>query len=90
MIWRPLNFAIIDEIDSILIDEARTPLIISEGREEPTEKYVYYSNIIKALHPCSGKKKVSKGLLNELVNDDNKEQEEDGDIILMKRRRLLL
>ncbi len=79
VIWRPLNFAIIDEIDSILIDEARTPLIISEGREEPTEKYVYYSNIIKALHPCSGKKKVSKGLLNELVNDDNKEQEEDGD-----------
>ena len=79
MIWRPLNFAIIDEIDSILIDEARTPLIISEGREEPTEKYVYYSNIIKALHPCSGKKKVSKGLLNELVNVDNKEQEEDGD-----------
>lgn len=79
VIWRPLNFAIIDEIDSILIDEARTPLIISEGREEPTEKYVYYSNIVKSLQPCSGKKKVSKGLLNELVNDDDKEQEEDGD-----------
>jgi len=79
VIWRPLNFAIIDEIDSILIDEARTPLIISEGREEPTEKYGYYANIVKALQPCSGKKKVSKGLLNELVNDDDKEQEEDGD-----------
>ena len=35
---RPLNYAIIDEIDSILIDEARTPLIISEAREEATDK----------------------------------------------------
>ncbi|MEF7455806.1 preprotein translocase subunit SecA [Pediococcus pentosaceus] len=35
MVQRPLNFALIDEVDSILIDEARTPLIIS-GRTEPT------------------------------------------------------
>ncbi len=79
LIWRPLNFAIVDEIDSILIDEARTPLIISEAREEPTEKYTYYANIVNALTPCSGKKKVSKWLLNELVNDEPKEQEEDWD-----------
>jgi preprotein translocase subunit SecA len=77
LIWRPLNFAIVDEIDSILIDEARTPLIISEAREEPTEKYTYYANIVNMLTPCSGKKKVSKGLLNELINDEPKEQEED-------------
>ncbi|MBQ2599809.1 hypothetical protein II582_00050 [bacterium] len=51
--WRPLNFAIIDEIDSILIDEARTPLIISEAREEPTEKYQYYAKIVQTLRPCS-------------------------------------
>ncbi|MBO4517059.1 hypothetical protein J5751_06640 [bacterium] len=50
---RPLNFAIIDEIDSILIDEARTPLIISEAREEPTEKYQYYAKIVQTLRPCS-------------------------------------
>ncbi len=79
LIWRPLNFAIVDEIDSILIDEARTPLIISEAREEPTEKYTYYANIVNALTPCSWKKKVSKWLLNELVNDEPAEQEEDGD-----------
>jgi preprotein translocase subunit SecA len=30
LVWRPLNYAIIDEVDSILIDEARTPLIISQ------------------------------------------------------------
>jgi len=79
LIWRPLNFAIVDEIDSILIDEARTPLIISEAREEPTEKYTYYANIVNMLTPCSGKKKVSKWLLNELINDEPKEQEEDWD-----------
>ena len=79
LIWRPLNFAIVDEIDSILIDEARTPLIISEAREEPTEKYTYYANIVNALTPCSWKKKVSKWLLNELVNDEPKDQEEDWD-----------
>ena len=79
LIRRPLNFAIVDEIDSILIDEARTPLIISEAREEPTEKYTYYANIVNALTPCSWKKKVSKWLLNELVNDWPKEQEEDWD-----------
>lgn len=78
--WRPLNFAIIDEIDSILIDEARTPLIISEAREEPTEKYQYYAKIVQTLRPCSWKKKVSKWLLYELMNDEEKGSDvEDGD-----------
>ena len=78
--WRPLNFAIVDEIDSILIDEARTPLIISQPREEPTEKYNYYAQVVNLLSPCSGKKKVSKGFIQEVLNDEyGKEQEEDGD-----------
>jgi len=77
---RPLNYAIIDEIDSILIDEARTPLIISEAREEATEKYQYYAKIVQTLTACSGKKKVSKWLLYELMNEDaKKESVEDGD-----------
>lgn len=38
-VQRPLNFAIVDEVDSILIDEARTPLIISGPTEDSTEKY---------------------------------------------------
>ena len=37
---RALNFAIVDEVDSILIDEARTPLIISGPAEESTELYL--------------------------------------------------
>lgn len=78
--WRPLNYAIVDEIDSILIDEARTPLIISQPREEPTEKYTYYSQVVNLLTPCSTKKKISKGFIQEVLNDQyGKEEEEDGD-----------
>ena len=39
---RPLNFAIVDEVDSILIDEARTPLIISGPGESASEKYTHH------------------------------------------------
>jgi preprotein translocase subunit SecA len=60
LVRRPLHYAIVDEIDSILIDEARTPLIISEPNAEATEKYLYYSQIAKGLIPCTDKKKVSK------------------------------
>ncbi len=49
MVQRPLNFAIVDEVDSILIDEARTPLIISGPSEVSTEKYVVINNIIPGL-----------------------------------------
>jgi len=77
---RPLNYAIVDEIDSILIDEARTPLIISEAREEATEKYQYYAKIVQTLTACSGKKQVSKWLLYELMNENAKVKSvEDGD-----------
>ncbi len=44
-----LFFAIIDEVDSILIDEARTPLIISMPDNEPTSKYMKFSALIKNL-----------------------------------------
>ncbi|MEQ1544202.1 preprotein translocase subunit SecA [Methyloglobulus sp.] len=48
-VQRSLNFAIIDEVDSILIDEARTPLIISGPTEESTEVYVKANAIIPHL-----------------------------------------
>jgi len=44
-----LSYAIIDEVDSILIDEARTPLIISAPAEESTNRYVRYSSLIPRL-----------------------------------------
>ena len=46
---RGLNFAIVDEVDSILIDEARTPLIISGQAEDHTEMYVRINGVIPAL-----------------------------------------
>ncbi|MBT3853702.1 hypothetical protein HOF65_07205 [bacterium] len=44
-----LFFAIIDEVDSILIDEARTPLIISMPDDEPTSKYTKFAALSKQL-----------------------------------------
>ena len=48
-VQRDLSFAIVDEVDSILIDEARTPLIISGPTEESTEIYIKANEIIPAL-----------------------------------------
>ncbi|MEW6042557.1 MAG: preprotein translocase subunit SecA, partial [Elusimicrobiota bacterium] len=45
-VLRPLNYAIVDEVDSILIDEARTPLIISGPAEESTEKYFVANRLV--------------------------------------------
>ncbi len=49
MVQRPLAFAIVDEVDSILIDEARTPLIISGKGQESSEKYVSANKFVKTL-----------------------------------------
>jgi len=48
-VQRKLNFCIVDEVDSILIDEARTPLIISGSAEESTKKYMQINKIIPQL-----------------------------------------
>ena len=48
-VQRKLNFAIVDEVDSILIDEARTPLIISGPSEESTDKYYVINKIVPLL-----------------------------------------
>ncbi len=49
MVQRPLAFAIVDEVDSILIDEARTPLIISGKGQESSEKYITANKFVKSL-----------------------------------------
>ncbi|MDR3001591.1 MAG: preprotein translocase subunit SecA [Fibromonadaceae bacterium] len=49
LVQRVLNFCIIDEVDSILIDEARTPLIISGAAEDATEKYRKANDLVKRL-----------------------------------------
>ncbi len=51
MVQRPFNFAIVDEVDSILIDEARTPLIISGPTDDKSELYIQVDAIVKQLVP---------------------------------------
>ena len=48
---RGYYFAVVDEVDSVLIDEARTPHIISAPDEEPTQKYYEYSRLVEKLTP---------------------------------------
>ena len=52
MVMRPgdeMNYAIVDEVDSILIDEARTPLIISAPAEEATQQYFQFAKLVRQL-----------------------------------------
>jgi preprotein translocase subunit SecA len=49
MVHRPFHFAIVDEVDSILIDEARTPLIISGPTEDNSDLYIQVNKLIPAL-----------------------------------------
>ncbi|KKT32341.1 MAG: Protein translocase subunit SecA [Candidatus Woesebacteria bacterium GW2011_GWB1_44_11b] len=51
MVQRGHYFGIVDEVDSVLIDEARTPLIISAPDTEPTEKYYQFARLVAKLDP---------------------------------------
>lgn len=70
---RPLNYCIIDEIDSILIDEARTPLIISGQADDSSETYALINNIIPRL----------KRSTDEEANKENR----DGDFWIDEKNR---
>src|SRR5690606_31303754 len=48
-VQRELYYAIVDEVDNILIDEARTPLIISGQAEQATDRYYQFAQIVKQL-----------------------------------------
>ena len=51
VVLKPFNYCIIDEVDSVLIDEAQTPLIISNNIETPVDKYIVASEITDYLEP---------------------------------------
>lgn len=53
-VQRKLNFAIVDEVDSVLIDEARTPLIISGGRMQSAKLYIQADRFVKSLKENDG------------------------------------
>ena len=71
-VQRSHNFAIVDEVDSILIDEARTPLIISGPADKATKWYVEFANIVARLnrdiHYEVDEKKRTIGILDEGVS----------------------
>lgn len=73
---RGLYFAIVDEADSVLVDEARTPMIMSQPNNDPVDKYHFYAQLIKSLRASEGKKKVSKGFIADMM-DKTKEGEEE-------------
>ncbi|HLV85720.1 MAG TPA: preprotein translocase subunit SecA [Candidatus Sulfotelmatobacter sp.] len=77
-VQRGHNFAIVDEVDSILIDEARTPLIISGASEESTDKYYKVNRIIP---------KLEKG--EELTQNEVREQLEQGKFSPERREALI-
>ncbi len=66
-VQRVHNFAIVDEVDSILIDEARTPLIISGASEESTDKYYKVNRIIPKLEKGE---ELSSGELRERLEEE--------------------
>ena len=70
-----LNFAIIDEVDNILIDEARTPLIISGSAEAPVDDYRTFARIVKQLKRSSE------------TSVEDEEREPDGDFIIDEQER---
>ena len=60
-VQRPLNYAIVDEVDSILIDEARTPLIISGQAEDHTQMYLAINKVVPYLIKQEGEEDLRTG-----------------------------
>ena len=69
---RGLNFAIVDEVDSILIDEARTPLIISGRSGKSNEMYITANRFVKTLTCGIEKSDEGKGKLASVMGEGYK------------------
>ncbi|MDP7646276.1 MAG: preprotein translocase subunit SecA [Candidatus Peribacteraceae bacterium] len=75
-VQRGLNFAIVDEVDSILVDEARTPLIISQPADESTSKYIQYSTLVGQLKENTHYNKDEKQKTAALTEEGIKQMEQ--------------
>ena len=88
---RELNFAIVDEVDSILIDEARTPLIISAPAADNPDLYIKYAALVDQLEaPTKTVASVGRGLKNPLTGksiDSSDDDQPDGDYEVDEKRR---
>src|SRR6266700_3212987 len=83
MVQRPFNFAIVDEVDSILIDEARTPLIISGPTDDKSDLYISADKIVKTLVPADYEKdeKQKSVVLTEDGTEKSERMLEDAGLI---------
>lgn len=85
-VQRPLNFAIVDEVDSILIDEARTPLIISGAAEDSSELYKKVNGIVPELEQQSEEDKDEEtGQSEDFVEGDFTVDEKSKQVYLTER-----
>ncbi|MBM3228009.1 preprotein translocase subunit SecA [Candidatus Peribacteria bacterium] len=75
-VQRGLHYAIVDEVDSILIDEARTPLIISQPAEESTTKYGQYASLVQGLQENTHYTRDEKQRVATLTEEGVKKMEE--------------
>jgi preprotein translocase subunit SecA len=76
VVQRPFNFCVIDEVDSILVDEARTPLIISGQVERPGEKYTQAAEVAAQLEGDEIDYEVDEKARNVLLTDEGFEKAE--------------
>jgi len=83
MVQRPFNFAIVDEVDSILIDEARTPLIISGPTDDKSDLYMKVDALVKTLQPADYDKdeKQKSVVLTEEGTEKSERMLEDAGLI---------
>lgn len=87
LVQRGLNFVIIDEVDSILIDEARTPLIISGGGNKSNEMYVNANKFAKGLSRGFEKADDEKSKLDRFGADFDAEAEETYDVLVVEKEK---
>jgi preprotein translocase subunit SecA len=74
MVQRPFNFAIVDEVDSILIDEARTPLIISGPTDDKSDLYISVDALVKTLTEADYEKDEKQKIV--VLTEDGTEKAE--------------
>ncbi|MGB3769193.1 MAG: preprotein translocase subunit SecA [Phormidesmis sp.] len=77
VVQRPFNYCVIDEVDSILVDEARTPLIISGQVERPGEKYTKAAEVATQLEADEVDYEVDEKARNVLLTDEGFEKAEN-------------
>ena len=75
-VQRPLHYAIVDEVDNLLIDEARTPLIISGMREESLQEYQIFARVVTQLRSDTDYKMSEKGRSVDEITESGYENSE--------------